>query len=173
MYSFSNGGAFVVEQLKLIAESSDPRHAGLREAVVGFIFDSAPGYMHPHMGPKVLAADTPPGIWRFLRTSALVALTTLTPLFQGDRPVNYWREMTELDWGRPFLFLYSADDPLCDAAKLQGLIETKRAWGQRVTAVRWEASEHCGHLVRHRGEYEAALVGFLRELGGAGPRPRL
>ena len=131
--------------------------------------------MHPQMGPRVLAAETPPGLRRFLTTTALMAATRLTPLFQGDRSAAYWREMVELDWGRPFLFLYSADDPLCDAEKLQQLIETKRARGQRVQAVRWEDSEHCGHLKRHRAEYEATLVAFLQglRLGGVGPRPRL
>jgi len=36
------------------------------------------------------------------------------------------REMLDLDWGCPFLFLYSADDPLCDVRKLEELINDKR-----------------------------------------------
>lgn len=35
--------------------------------------------------------------------------------------------MAQLDWGKPFLFLYSQDDPLCDAAKLDELIQEKRS----------------------------------------------
>ena len=34
--------------------------------------------------------------------------------------------MLELDWGCPFLFLYSADDPLCDVHTLEELINDKR-----------------------------------------------
>jgi predicted alpha/beta-fold hydrolase len=34
--------------------------------------------------------------------------------------------MLDLDWGCPFLFLYSADDPLCDVRKLEELINDKR-----------------------------------------------
>lgn len=42
--------------------------------------------------------------------------------------------MARLDWGKPFLFLYSRDDHLCDAAKLDGLIQEKRSrWVRVVT----------------------------------------
>jgi hypothetical protein len=34
--------------------------------------------------------------------------------------------MERLDWGKPQLFLYSQDDPLCDADKLSEIIERKR-----------------------------------------------
>lgn len=33
--------------------------------------------------------------------------------------------MTELHWGRQQLFMYSLDDPLCNASKLTELIEDK------------------------------------------------
>ena len=58
----------------------------------------------------------------------------------------------------PTLFLYSLDDPLCDAPKLQQLVdEKKRLKQQPVSSMHWESSEHCGHLKRHPQEYVHAL----------------
>jgi hypothetical protein len=74
--------------------------------------------------------------------------------------------MARLDWGAPSLFFYSADDPLCDVVKLEELIADKRRRGQRVTARRWEESEHCGHFKRHKERYSQLLLAFLDRVGG-------
>lgn len=42
LYAFSNGGGSVIEQIQEIVES-DTEWAPLRDLIVGFIFDSAPG----------------------------------------------------------------------------------------------------------------------------------
>lgn len=71
--------------------------------------------------------------------------------------------MRELNLG-PELYLYSVDDPLCDAVKLTELIGEKRAAaGKDISSICWEESAHCGHLKLHKQEYEAALRGFLTE----------
>lgn len=76
--------------------------------------------------------------------------------------------MAALNWGLPFLFLYSLDDPLCDALKLKELIAEKRSRGQIVEAVEWEKSEHCGHLKHHKDEYATALTAFLEKVMAGG-----
>jgi len=68
--------------------------------------------------------------------------------------------MRNLDVG-PCLYLYSDDDPLCDAEKLSELIETKKIAGQEVISIQWETSEHCGHLKHHKTEYIETLRRFL------------
>jgi len=88
-YSFSNGGGFVVEQIKKIAEE-DSRYTYIKDLVRGFIFDSAPGYMHDYMGPRVLTAEMPSGWRRTLIAGALLTATSLTPLLYGDRKNMYW-----------------------------------------------------------------------------------
>ena len=70
--------------------------------------------------------------------------------------------MRRLDLG-PELYLYSIDDPLCDAEKLTELIENKQAAGKDISSVRWEESAHCGHLKFHTEEYEAALQKYFSE----------
>lgn len=100
--------------------------------------------------------------------------------------------MTELSWDKPQLFLYSQDDPLCGAKYLDALIEKKKEmyvgfavgftlkiwhWrckltrmryllrrGQRVEAVKWDKSTHCGHFKVHYVEYTTALLRFLYEI---------
>lgn len=74
------------------------------------------------------------------------------------------RSMRDLRLGPRALFLYSADDPLCDPAKLEQLIASRRQPSGSVAdvaAVRWERSQHVAHLLKHYKEYTAALFGFL------------
>jgi hypothetical protein len=70
--------------------------------------------------------------------------------------------MRNLDLG-PCLYLFSDDDPLCDAKQLSELIETKKIAGQDVVSIRWHTSEHCGHLKHHKIEYIETLKTFLIE----------
>ena len=72
--------------------------------------------------------------------------------------------MRDMRLGSRTLYLYSADDPLCDAAKLDVLVASRRQAGADVAATRWERSQHVGHLVKHYSEYRAALLRFLQSL---------
>ena len=72
--------------------------------------------------------------------------------------------MQDMRLGSRTLYLFSADDPLCDAAKLDALVASRRQAGADVAATRWERSQHVGHLVQHYKEYSAALLGFLHSL---------
>ena len=206
LYSFSNGGAFVVEQLMLLAEA-DPRCAGgllpptacavlpgmhaqlaseaapphpappcpplhhcpcrcahLPSTIAGFIFDSAPAYMLPGGLQRVLGTAEPPSLSRWLKMRYYEVTTRLRP----HRYLTFWANMERLDWGKPFLFLYSRDDALCSAGKLDELVAEKRARGQDVAGRRWERSEHVAHFRHHRQEYAALLLHFLGGLKGRG-----
>lgn len=168
LYAFSNGGAFVVEQFLRLAETH-PRYVRLPASVAGFVFDSAPAFMHPGALQRVIAASEPPSLRRWLKTSYYAALTRLGPLLSGGGPPRFeafWQNMERLDWA-PCLFLYSADDPLCDGAKVDELVVAKRRRGQDVHAHRWERSGHVSHLRHHTQEYTALLLHFLASLPAA------
>jgi bifunctional N-acetylglucosamine-1-phosphate-uridyltransferase/glucosamine-1-phosphate-acetyltransferase GlmU-like protein len=61
------------------------------------------------------------------------------------------------------LYLYSADDPLCDAAKLDELVAARQQrYGVAVAAKKWQQSKHVGHLLCHTEEYTAEVLRFLR-----------
>lgn len=72
--------------------------------------------------------------------------------------------MAGLQLGGRSLYLYSADDHLCDANKLEELIAARRAAGHAVRAHRWERSRHVGHLRHHPEQYRQLVLGFLEEL---------
>ncbi|KAL4451602.1 hypothetical protein ABPG75_007264 [Micractinium tetrahymenae] len=171
LYAFSNGGAFVVEQLMLLAEQ-DKRFSQLRPSIAALVFDSAPAHMKPDSLQRVLSEAEPPGLARSLRAAYFSAASWL--LGAERRRRAFWANMLRLGgpgWGLPQLFLYSADDHLCDGAKLDELVAAKRAAGQRVSARRWQHSQHCGHFRRHREEYSQLLLDFLGGLqaeAGAG-----
>jgi len=81
--------------------------------------------------------------------------------------------------GSKSLYLYGGDDPLCDAAKLDELIASRRhqagssqagsadVAAADVAAVRWQRSQHVAHLLQHPKEYKAALFGFLESIAKA------
>ena len=72
--------------------------------------------------------------------------------------------MEGLGLGRRCLYLYSLDDHLCDAAKLEELIAARRAAGHAVSAHRWERSAHVAHYRHHPRQYEALVLGFLQQV---------
>lgn len=58
--------------------------------MAGFIFDSAPAYMHWHMGRRVLEAETPPGPGRTLRVAAFTVVALVGKVINPSRPERYW-----------------------------------------------------------------------------------
>jgi len=117
--------------------------------------------MHPGALQRVIAQTEPPSLARSAKSAYYSAATAL---FSGrQRHLAFWENMLRLGWGRPLLYLYSADDPLCDGSKVDELLQQKRAAGQRVSARRWQKSGHVMHFRHHREEYTALLLGFLAE----------
>lgn len=165
LYAFSNGGAFVVEQLcALLQEPNNSRYETIRKGIRGIIFDSAPAYMHAEMAPKVIREVAPAGIIR----EGAVFFEYLTRLMcrvvDPKRPTNFWKTMVDLD-GCPILYVYSEDDHLCDASMIHRLVEEKRGKGQhRVFSKCWAASRHCSHLMMHPEEYRQQIRHFFRDV---------
>jgi predicted alpha/beta-fold hydrolase len=63
------------------------------------------------------------------------------------------------------LYLYSADDPLCDGAKLDELVAARQQQcGPAVAAKKWQHSKHVGHLLCHTEEYTHEVLQFLRSI---------
>lgn len=72
--------------------------------------------------------------------------------------------MLDLRLGPCSLYIYSEDDPLCDAARLDQLIASRRGAGADVAALRWQRSQHVAHLLQHYKEYATALFQFLERV---------
>ena len=72
--------------------------------------------------------------------------------------------MTNLQLGSRCLYLYSADDHLCDADKLDQLIAAREAAGHAVQAHKWEHSRHVVHYKLYARQYKQLVLGFLKGL---------
>lgn len=153
VYAFSNGGGFVVEQLFELMERYPENYGFLRSRIVGILFDSAPGYMTPQVASRVIEEVFPvPGIRRWSARMGQQCLGVIARLLDGKRGARYWKMMEDLD-SCPICYLYSEDDPLCDAEKLYGLIVGKLNRGHAVDSVSWAVSGHCRHYAEHPVEY--------------------
>lgn len=158
-YAFSNGGAFVIDEIVQLISS--PQYQNIKDRICGFIFDSAPAYIHKGTGYKVLQSTMEPGMPRFLALTYLHVTDSLKGWVSSKPPgLDFFQRMLELDW-KPQLFLYSMDDTLCDGVKLKELIQEKIRRCQNVKSLCWERSAHCGHLKHHPEEYRTAVLEFL------------
>lgn len=78
------------------------------------------------------------------------------------------RDMERLTLGRRTLYLYSRDNPLCDARNLEALVAARRAAGADVMTRAWATGRHCRLWEDHPAEWRAEVRAFLETLGGGG-----
>jgi len=81
-------------------------------------------------------------------------------------PEAYFKAIRGIDVRVPELYLYSEDDPLCDAKKLDGLVEAREEQGAGVESLCWQESRHVGHMLVHRSDYLEMLDAFVKRCGG-------
>lgn len=105
-------------------------------SIAATILDSAPVLAEPGAVEGVAAAATPPGFRRWLLARYIAANVWLRGWSGGM--AAYWDGLVRMGWGRPQLFLYSRDDPLANAARIDQLVAQKRALGQDVRARCWD-----------------------------------
>ncbi|KFM29155.1 Transmembrane protein 53 [Auxenochlorella protothecoides] len=169
LYAFSNGGAAIVASMARICRSED-RYKSLWPRVAACIFDSAPAQGSPAMRHRVLNTIVPPGLSRTAWALRLHWQNLKDMMSSRSFQDDFWTEMLNLGSApphMPLLYLYSADDPLTDAAKLDALLAQKRALGHDVTARRWASSPHVMHFKDHPEEYLARLSAFLQRVAPA------
>jgi hypothetical protein len=190
-YVFSNGGAFILEQIDSLLADRNPNDnlMPLQPKIIkakgatstsqsewfnvqGVIFDSAPCYMHFSVGARALGEGKSLPLKIFFALAFAVS-TLISFVIHPFWPQRYWKHMNELseNVGNASLYLYSEDDPLCDYKLLKQLIETRQA--QAAAAARsnrivkahcWEKSMHVGHLRCHQQEYMRLILDFIEEI---------
>eukprot|EP01024_Parvocaulis_polyphysoides_P073411 TRINITY_DN9445_c1_g1_i3.p2 TRINITY_DN9445_c1_g1~~TRINITY_DN9445_c1_g1_i3.p2 ORF type:complete len:290 (-),score=30.39 TRINITY_DN9445_c1_g1_i3:995-1810(-) len=158
LMAFSNNGSVVIEKFNTLL--FEEKYSPILKSVVGIVFDSAPAFMH------VMAAAN---AFRAAATNFVLGwiIAIMVMLFAGVmypyRSKQFWKCVGEVLPGKPYLYLYSMDDTLTDALKLEELIEEQKS-KTKVTTKKWERSIHCTHLVQHKEEYVQALKNFLDSL---------
>lgn len=171
VHVFSNGGGLCWEAMAGILEVAHTfpgpvrqRLHSIEERLVAIVVDSAPSpdlYRLPDAMRWVPLQDQ----------LALVSQPSLayqwwcqwkTPAIQNmvkERVAIYWKFWTTspLSIRLPHLFLYSADDPLANAPKINELA-TRLGAEQHC----WDRSGHVAHLFHHPVEYKAIVDKFVR-----------
>lgn len=124
-------------------------------------------YLWPGALAKVLSSVQVSAAQRWALLATNAAKRRIERALGTDRGAQFWGRMQRLSWGRPLLYLHSADDPLCDGAKVAELVEDKQRRGHDVRSRCWAQSEHVAHLRHHRAEYTALLLSFLSDAAAA------
>ena len=156
----------MLEQIELLlAASSSFSTANKKLKVQGVIFDSAPCYLHFSSGARAIG-EGKPMVLKILLVAAFSISVSLSYLCNPWWRHNFWRSMTRLEhMGDASLYLYSKNDPLCDAEKLDALIAARRAVAGSgdVRSHCWTTSSHVGHLRDHNGQYRELVYRFLQD----------
>lgn len=167
---FSNGGAWVWMTLTQMIMAGEIEPV---PNVRGVVFDSAPCYMWASTGARALSTglgfplkQTVAGMFLlFVCLGNIIARITGTT--HRTFPMVFWRTLTEApSKDMRELYLFSDDDPLCDASKVNELVGDRSARGVNVSLRRWKNSRHCGHMLLYRDEYLRTLEEFLFERKG-------
>lgn len=177
VHSFSNAGFWTFAAMLRELEGN-PIVAAIRALVL----DSAPGfpeqlgasftarYSAMAMMPLVMRAlGRPPALSHPLLDPPLIAFMRLwyhlspIQIRQAEESLSIVRETGAF----PILALYSDADSLVPARFVEGFLDSLRARGRDVHAVRFERSEHVRHMLAHRHAYFDAVDAFVRDALGA------
>lgn len=183
-HAFSNGGCFLWEHVRNILktrteiEEVDSKLQAIQSKLSGVVFDSSPAYYSPG-DMSALMAVLQHCTWRErigAYAKLVLHMSTLGLSEQGQRATNYFESMRNDPLDIPQLYLFSKDDPLSQHDPIEELARHRQhLFGrERILLQQWESSPHCGHLLKHPVEYQAAISTFVEMcLRGDTPQPRL
>jgi len=190
-HAFSNGGAFLWEEVRNIISSNTwrrrprnncnnlHRETDSTDKLVGLVFDSAPAYYtEQDTMMKALSYAT---VEEQEEGKALLEKATHE---MGDaacselkhrRAQQYWQGMLDDDANVPHLYLYSKADLLTPYKKIDELIDYRRSrfGNESVSALCFDDSPHCCHFLKHPEQYQTSLKRFLNAECRMGARSKL
>mmetsp|Transcript_7796 Transcript_7796/g.21051 ORF Transcript_7796/g.21051 Transcript_7796/m.21051 type:complete len:309 (-) Transcript_7796:169-1095(-) len=181
IHAFSNGGVFNLEMLDLElllreeeygeSESEDKQNKeatddlyliGERMKLGWQVFDSAPAYLYLANSMQAIREAT--GSNYFLQFGIFSLLFTAVGFYNfrmlfgyPSSAEEYWDNMSNSTSGRKQAYIYSLGDEITDVAKLEELIETRRAKGVDLIVMKCEDSAHVQHMRSYKEEYCALI----------------
>lgn len=182
VHYFSNGGAYIAEQLEnmiqdvksggSLAESdtSNTAHsdnlniddlklvANRLQQTGCEIADSAPVYMHVGSAMHAITTAVPSLPLQLLVKTLFLASVTLkrcaSYIAQKDsEPVMFWNNMIKSELCPRQAFIYSSADELTDAAKLDDLIILRKERGVKVSVLKFDDTNHVLHYKKYPKQY--------------------
>ncbi|XP_075772868.1 transmembrane protein 53-B-like [Pelodiscus sinensis] len=165
-------GGYTFAQMLVHLSHEPQRHGLLAQRIRGLVYDSlvTGGLADMALGVAQMTVST---AWRPL----LAGGTKLYFCLLRCCTVRYYaaaqRVFLRPPLRCPVLLFHGGEDPLSPPGALQALLAGWRGAGLRVQAHSWPDSRHAAHLRQHPREYQAALQGFLNQLGLAPLQARL
>jgi Eukaryotic protein of unknown function (DUF829) len=191
VHAFSNGGAFILEQMEQILQQED--HVENNQDVQqpqdqddecdlkliaarmkqGYqFFDSCPCYIRMAWDWEHLNDSFPNPSWPFIGRYSYTAVAACsltiwcTVTLSWHRPRHFWNHMIHSSTCMHQIYMYTTCDMASDAAAVDRLVQQRRkVHGESVfdcTVYRFEDSDHCRLLQDHPEEYEKAVDDALQ-----------
>ncbi|XP_070559824.1 transmembrane protein 53-like [Ptychodera flava] len=162
VHSFSVGGHLYGELLRRI-DSKPDRYAGVKDRIVGQIFDSCTSAKDSFH--SICDAITQNPVLWFLLKSVAVTYFWMTQKYTVSHIKKTRETLRQNPVNTPILMLYSLDDPIGSAKANEQLSEIwKRDLDYQVQSKCWDSSPHVEHMRKHRAEYVDAVYKFLNTL---------
>ena len=166
---FSNNGCFFWEWIRYLLfdneqdsiSSANIDVQGLRQKIVGVVFDSAPAYYDGkvHILQSALDYVSPE-----TERNHLVNITkSLNPNVVQQRFRNFWNGMYNDSTNIPQLYLYSQCDKLASAEHIEQLIAHRKdmVGKRKIWKHMFLNSDHCCHLLKYPEEYQGLIKCFV------------
>eukprot|EP00898_Chlorokybus_atmophyticus_P001773 jgi/Chlat1/2597/Chrsp178S02452 len=158
--------AFYYQLLRLLQEEGTEEARLVRACAAIEVYDSAPIDFRSNLGVKFLTHDVDA---RTLKGRALASAARTAAWMMDAVALSTWEQQRADFWDAlenspvcgPVLLLYSQDDKLAAATRIDKFARDLRRKGRRVTAVRWKEGSHVGLLRKHPTEYRLALSSAL------------
>jgi len=187
VHLFSNGGAFLLEEMELLMAEAEDRSRNdeqlptssvtggvswsdaeiIQERLEYQFFDSCPCYLHQMWDISPYWNDAfPSPAWRsntlrklyFLGSAMSLTLwCTMTGSF--GRSSQFWSRMRTSPYCRKHqIYFYTTADMMTDASRIDDLISSRRQeYGTDIVAQRYDDSGHCALYRDHPEDYNRVL----------------
>jgi hypothetical protein len=168
IHQFSNGGTFLLEAMTKEEHGargdSSEDYNEVKKRLQYIFYDSCPCYLHMPwaLGPYWNDAFPFPG-WRSLprKLYLLAASVSLSVwcLCTGSlsRSRDFWDSVGDPFNCQHLVYMYTTNDKVTDATRIDDLIDTQRENGKDVLAYKYCDSSHVGLLRDHAEDYNRAV----------------
>ena len=171
-HSFSNGGCFLYEQIRLILQGRsrslkqvNTGASNVKIRMIGAVFDSSPAYYFIDKDGNI------EGLERAMKYASKfdrikfwfrnIFHATCDKEQHIMRARKYWDRMRNSSVLFPELYCYSDNDELAPYFHLNELIRYRKKSNSNVLATLFERSPHCCHLLTQPYMYSLVISNFL------------
>jgi hypothetical protein len=180
IHAFSNGGAFLLEEIETqlsehqptASDALDDKNGIIRSRLkIGYqFFDSCPCYIRMLWDTTYFTNSFPSRnlstFGRYVYTFGASFSLTMWCVFtiSWSRPQRFWNHMIRSTVCSNQIFMYTTTDLLSDASAVDRFINERRRQGVNCTVYRYDDSDHCQLDNDHPIEYGKAIDDALANI---------